>query len=46
MASELVIVRFVRGTDTWVLAYQSAPTADPAVAVELAKRLLARTAGS
>jgi len=44
VASELVLVRFRRGTDTWVLAYQAAPTADPAVAVELAKRLLARTA--
>lgn len=42
--SELVLVRFLRGTDTWVLAYQAAPTADAAVAVELAKRLLARTA--
>jgi len=41
--SELVLVRFQRGTDTWVLAYQAAPKADPAVAVELAKRLLART---
>ena len=43
VASELVLVRFLRGTDTWVIAYQAAPTADPAVAVELAKRLLART---
>lgn len=40
--SELVLVRFLRGTDTWVIAYQAAPTADPTVAVELAKRLLAR----
>lgn len=44
VASELVLVRFLRGTDTWVLAYQAAPTADPTVAVALAKRLLARTA--
>lgn len=42
--SELVLVRLVRGTDTWVLAYQAAPSADPAVPVELAKRLLLRTA--
>jgi hypothetical protein len=41
--SELVLVRFLRGTDTWVIAYQAAPTADPAVAVQLAKGLLART---
>lgn len=41
--SELVLVRFLRGTDTWVIAYQAAPTADPTVAVELAKHLLART---
>jgi hypothetical protein len=39
---ELVIVRFRRGTDTWILAYQAAPTADPAVAVQLAKTLLTR----
>jgi hypothetical protein len=43
VVSELVLVRFLRGTDTWVIAYQAAPTADPAVPVELAKRLLART---
>jgi len=42
--SQLVLVRFLRGTDTWVLAYQAAPTAEATVAVELAKRLLARTA--
>jgi hypothetical protein len=44
--SELVLVRFRRGTDTWVLAYQAAPTADPTVGIEVAKRLLARTAGA
>jgi hypothetical protein len=41
--SELVLVRFKRGTDTWVIAYQAAPTADPALPVSLAKALLART---
>jgi hypothetical protein len=44
VSSQLVLVRFLRGTDTWVLAYQAAPAADPAVAVQLAKALLARTA--
>ena len=43
VASELVLVRFVRGTDTWVIAYQAAPKADPAVPVGLAKTILART---
>jgi hypothetical protein len=43
--STLVLVRFRRGTDTWVLAYQAAPQADPHVAVAMAKALLARTAG-
>ena len=42
--SELILVRFLRGTDTWVIAYQAAPTADPMVPVALAKRLLQRTA--
>lgn len=41
---ELVLVRFRRGTTTWSLAYEAAPTADPALAVDLAKRLLARSA--
>jgi hypothetical protein len=41
--SELLLVRFRRGTDTWVLAYQAAPTADPKVGIEVAKRLLARS---
>ena len=39
---QLVIVRFRKGTHTWSLAYQAAPTADPALADELAKRLVAR----
>jgi hypothetical protein len=43
VSSELVLVRFVRGTDTWVIAYQAAPKADPAVPVGLAKTILART---
>lgn len=42
----LVLLRFRRGTDTWVVAYQAAPTADPKVAVALGKRLLERTASS
>ena len=42
----LVLVRFRRGTDTWVIAYQAAPTADPRVPEDLAKRLLERTASS
>ena len=44
VSSELVLVRFLRGTDTWVIAYQAAPKADPAVPVGLAKTILARTA--
>lgn len=40
--AELLLVRFRKGTTTWSLAYQSAPTADPAVAVGLAKTVLAR----
>ena len=43
VSSELVLVRFLRGKDTWVIAYQAAPKADPAVPVGLAKTLLART---
>ena len=43
VASELVLVRFLRGPDTWVIAYQAAPKADPAVPVGMAKQLLART---
>ncbi|HUR52380.1 MAG TPA: hypothetical protein VMZ11_09665 [Mycobacteriales bacterium] len=44
VTSQLTLVRFLRGTDTWVIAYQAAPKADPAVPVALAKALLARTA--
>lgn len=39
---QLVIVRFRKGTHTWSLAYQAGPTADPAIANELATRLVAR----
>lgn len=41
--SELVLVRFRRGSMTWSLAYRSPPPADAQVAIELARRLLART---
>jgi hypothetical protein len=44
VSSELVLLRFRRGTTTWAVAYQAAPTADPAVAVMVAKAVLARTA--
>jgi hypothetical protein len=44
VSSQLVLVRFRRGTHTWSLAYQAAPTAEPRVAIDLATRLLARTA--
>lgn len=40
---ELVLVRMVRGTHTWVIAYQASPVASADVAVALAKTLLART---
>lgn len=39
---QLVLLRFRRGTTTWSLAYQAPKPADPAVAVDLAKALLAR----
>lgn len=42
-ASQLVLVRFRRGVNTWSLAYKATPTAEPSVAIELAKVLLART---
>ena len=42
VAGQLVLLRFRRGTYTWVIAYQAAPTADPSVVVGLAQRLLAR----
>lgn len=41
--SELVLVRFLKGTRTWTLAYQAAPSADPQVGISLATTLLART---
>lgn len=44
-ASQLVLVRFRRATSTWSLAYKAGPTADPQVAVALARALLARTSG-
>lgn len=44
VASQLVLVRFRRGTTTWSLAYKAGPTADPRVAIDLATKLLARTA--
>ena len=39
---ELFYLRFRSGPTTWLLAYGGRPTADPAVAVGLAKTLLAR----
>jgi hypothetical protein len=41
--AELVLVRIVRGVNTWVIAYQASPTASADVPVTLAKALLART---
>jgi hypothetical protein len=40
---QLVTVRFRNGTTTWLVAYGASPTADPAVAVDLARTLVART---
>lgn len=42
--AKLVLVRFRRGVDTWVLAYKAGANADAALAVHLAQVLLARTA--
>ena len=42
-AGELVLLRMVRGTHTWVIAYQASPTASPDVPIGLAKVLLSRT---
>lgn len=39
---ELVTVRFRKGAYTWLVAYGASPTADPTVAVDLAKALAAR----
>ena len=44
VAGQLVILRFRRGTTTWSLAYKAAPTADPQVALDLARKVLERTA--
>lgn len=44
LAKQLVLVRFRRGTTTWLLGYQAAPTAEPQVAIDLATALLKRTA--
>lgn len=42
VSSELLLVRFLKGTRTWTLAYQAAPTADPQVGIALATKLLER----
>jgi hypothetical protein len=42
-AGELVTLRFRQGATTWLLAYGARPTADPQVAVDLARPLLDRT---
>jgi hypothetical protein len=39
---ELVTLRFRKGATTWLLAYGARPTADPQVAVELARPLVER----
>ena len=39
---QLLLLRFRQGVVTWSLAYQAAPTADPGVAVALARKLVAR----
>lgn len=41
-AGELVTLRFRQGATTWLLAYGARPTADPQVAVELARALVER----
>ena len=42
VAAQLLLLRFRQGTTTWSLAFQAAPSADPAVAVALAKVLVQR----
>lgn len=42
VAGELVTLRFRQGATTWLLAYGARPTADPQVAVELARMLVQR----
>jgi hypothetical protein len=39
---QLVTVRFRKGATTWLVAYGASPTADPAVAVDLATTLATR----
>jgi hypothetical protein len=39
---QLVTVRFSKGATTWLVAYGATPTADPTVAIELAKTLASR----
>lgn len=41
-SGELVTLRFRKGATTWLLAYGDRPTADPQVAVDLARRLVDR----
>lgn len=41
-AGQLVTVRFGKGATTWLVAYGAKPTADPAIAIELAKTLASR----
>jgi len=41
---ELITVRFRQGDTTWLVAYGASPTADPAVATEVAQRLLKKAA--
>lgn len=43
-ASQLVLVRFRRGVNTWLLSYSATPTADPKIAIALATSLLKRSA--
>jgi hypothetical protein len=40
--AQLLLLRFRKGATTWSLAYRATPTADPAVAVALAQKLVAR----
>lgn len=42
--AELVIVRFRRGTTTWSLAYKAPAPVEAQLAIDLAQKLLARTA--
>jgi hypothetical protein len=43
VVSQLVLVRFRRGSTTWSLAYKASPTADPQLAIAVAGTLLKRT---